>query len=433
MEAYEELELIGKGSYGKVFKVRSRIDGELYVLKKVAFDGTAQSEAEASLREAHVLSLLRHPHIVPYKEFFKHADGDLCLVMAYCEGGDMFRYVKSLRRAGKHMEEELAWQWMVQLLLALSYCHSKKILHRDVKTQNIFLSEGKVMLGDFGLAKQLQRTLEMARTPIGTPYYMAPEIYEEQPYSFKSDVWALGCVLYEMLMGKPAFAADNLSRVVIRVIRGNYDPLPDHYSEELRDVIGLMLCKTVKKRPEVNELLQHPSVVRHVQSYLDALSAAGPSGWSTWRMKLPPSMLAQMASVIAQSRASQDAAQEAAAAAASAAAAAAAAAASPAKTQSDDANNAGNGPPPLLPQQLEDVMSSTQLIEGFSLQSLLQDVPMADGPSAAPLPMDQQMLISTMHPDDLARLQPAAPQADWGKYAELALLQQQANYLGLRL
>mmetsp|Transcript_13648 Transcript_13648/g.33577 ORF Transcript_13648/g.33577 Transcript_13648/m.33577 type:complete len:375 (-) Transcript_13648:902-2026(-) len=263
MEAYEELELIGKGSYGKVFKVRSRIDGELYVLKKVAFDGTAQSEAEASLREAHVLSLLRHPHIVPYKEFFKHADGDLCLVMAYCEGGDMFRYVKSLRRAGKHMEEELAWQWMVQLLLALSYCHSKKILHRDVKTQNIFLSEGKVMLGDFGLAKQLQRTLEMARTPIGTPYYMAPEIYEEQPYSFKSDVWALGCVLYEMLMGKPAFAADNLSRVVIRVIRGNYDPLPDHYSEELRDVIGLMLCKTVKKRPEVNELLQHPLLAAH--------------------------------------------------------------------------------------------------------------------------------------------------------------------------
>lgn len=76
------------------------------------------------------------------------------------------------RRQGKSIEEDTAWEWLVQMLLALSYCHSKKILHRDVKTQNIFLSEGKVLLGDFGLAKQLQRTLEMARTPIGTPYYM---------------------------------------------------------------------------------------------------------------------------------------------------------------------------------------------------------------------------------------------------------------------
>lgn len=106
------------------------------------------------------------------QEFFKF-DGDLCLVMAHCEGGDLFAHAKALRKAGKAVEEDKAWQWLVQLLLALSYCHSKKILHRDVKTQNVFLTrDGRALLGDFGLAKQLQRTLEMARTPIGTPYYM---------------------------------------------------------------------------------------------------------------------------------------------------------------------------------------------------------------------------------------------------------------------
>ncbi|GLC45389.1 Serine/threonine-protein kinase Nek11 [Pleodorina starrii] len=298
MDQYEELELIGKGTYGKVFKVRSRAEDEIYVIKKVQFDGTPQSEAEAALREGQMLSLLRHPHVVPYKEFFKHPDGDLCLVMAYCEGGDLFHYIRDLRKHGRTVPEPQVWQWLVQLLLSLSYIHAKRILHRDVKTQNIFLSEGKVLLGDFGLAKQLQRTFEMARTPIGTPYYMAPEIYEEQPYSFKSDVWALGCVMYEMMTGKAAFAADNLSRVVLRVIRGQYDPLPESYSAPLRSVVTSMLCRDVKTRPDANQLLTVAPVVPHVQSYLETLTAEGPNGWATWRMKLPLTAMVQMSEAL---------------------------------------------------------------------------------------------------------------------------------------
>lgn len=260
-----------------------------------------------------------------------------------------------------------------------------------------------------------------------------------------------------------------------QVIRGNYDPLPTHYSEELRDVIGLMLCKTVKKRPEVNELLQHPSVVRHVQVYLDSLSAAGPSGWNTWRMKLPPSMLAQMASVIAQSHAAQEEDAKPATTVQPRPVAE-----TPAKAQSDNVSNADDGrEAALLPQQLEDVMTGTELLEGFSLQSLLQDVPMVrglqeaavmrlsllavsgsaakrskilspcslclalgyvsathhmavqspelclrcsqvDGPGQSTLPMDQQMLISTMHPDDLARLQPPQSEARKGDASHFA-------------
>jgi serine/threonine protein kinase len=154
------------------FQARNYVDHQLYVLKAIPFDGASQQDAEAALREANVLALLRHPHVVPYKEFF-HSGGDLCLVMALCEGGDLYQHTKPVRKGGPLVEEDKIWDWLVQLLLALSYCHSKKILHRDVKTQNIFLTqEGKLMLGDFGLAKQLQRTMEMAKTPIGTPYYM---------------------------------------------------------------------------------------------------------------------------------------------------------------------------------------------------------------------------------------------------------------------
>ena len=102
----------------------------------------------------------------------------------------------------------------------------------------------------------------------------APEIFEEVPYSFKSDVWALGCVMYEMLTGKPAFAADSLSRVVLRVIRGSYDPMPETYSPALRSVITAMLCRDVRNRPSAADLLVHPSVVPYVQVRLVGCAAA---------------------------------------------------------------------------------------------------------------------------------------------------------------
>eukprot|EP00798_Chlamydomonas_sp_ICE-L_P031329 gene31329-6476_t len=360
MDGYIQEEQIGKGSYGKVFK--SKFDHEVLVMKKIAMEGTPAADTEASVREANLLALLRHPHIVPYREFFTHPDGDMCLVMAHCEGGDLHKHIKRLTRAEESVEEEIAWEWLVQLLLALSYCHSKKILHRDVKTQNIFISEGKVLLGDFGLAKQLQRTLEMARTPIGTPYYMAPEIYEEKPYSYKSDVWALGCVMYELLAKKAAFAADNLSRVVMRVIKGVYIPLPDDYSSDLCQVVNSMLTKDVANRPSANDLLQHPSVVPRVQRYLDSLSAANSNGWSTWRMKLPPTVLVQMANVIAQSRKSW--------------------AGSNVPTQAGGNRTSGSGAEEVsrkvsrIPQCIEDMMTS---MEGFKREFSFSPFAFADG------------------------------------------------------
>ncbi|KAG1660669.1 hypothetical protein FOA52_006830 [Chlamydomonas sp. UWO 241] len=358
MEHYELIKQIGKGTYGKVYTARNYQDHQLYVLKAIAAD---PEDADSAVRECHLLSLLRHPHIVPYKEFF-HFDGELCLVMAHCEGGDVYSHVKAVRKQGKHVDEAKVWQWLVQLLLALSYCHTKKILHRDVKTQNIFMTkDGKLMLGDFGLAKQLQRTLEMARTPIGTPYYMAPEIYEETPYSFKSDVWALGCVFYEVMTGKPAFAADNLSRVVIRVLRGEYDPLPEQpYSASLRNLVSAMLTRDVHRRPTVNELLQHPCVVEKVQAYLDDLSSAGssPSWQSTWRMKLPPSIMAQMAEII--QRASDSGCG-----------------AGPAPTPGAGAA-AGMGvrgvrPGPSILERAEEALSAEDLIEQYGLEELLAE------------------------------------------------------------
>lgn len=125
--------------------------------------------------------------------------------MIHCEGGEIYTKIKEAK--SKHFSEDQVLDWFVQMCLALYYLHERKILHRDLKTQNIFLKNGKIRLGDFGIAKVLDSTRDFANTVIGTPYYMSPELFKSKPYGYKSDIWALGCVLYEMTMLRHAFDA----------------------------------------------------------------------------------------------------------------------------------------------------------------------------------------------------------------------------------
>jgi non-specific serine/threonine protein kinase/NIMA (never in mitosis gene a)-related kinase len=127
------------------------------------------------------------------------------------------------------------------MALALYYLHDQKILHRDLKTQNIFLKHGRVRLGDFGIAKVLDSTRDFANTCIGTPYYMSPELFKYKPYSYKSDVWAFGCVLYEMCNLRHAFDAQSLNGLAVKILKGNYPPICNAYSKQLRDLISSMI------------------------------------------------------------------------------------------------------------------------------------------------------------------------------------------------
>ena len=163
----------------------------------------------------------------------------LNIVMVYCDGGDIYTKIKSAK--GKNFPENTIVDWLVQMALALLYLHERKILHRDMKTQNIFLKNGKIRLGDFGIAKVLDSTRDFANTCIGTPYYMSPELFKNQPYSYKSDVWALGCVLYEMCNLRHAFDAQSINGLAVKILRGSFPPINSCYSKSLRDLIGKML------------------------------------------------------------------------------------------------------------------------------------------------------------------------------------------------
>ncbi|XP_038127583.1 serine/threonine-protein kinase Nek1 isoform X3 [Cyprinodon tularosa] len=266
MEKYEKVEQIGEGSFGKAILVKSREDGRQFVIKEIGISGMSSKERQESRREVAVLANMSHPNIVQYKESFEEG-GCLYIVMDYCEGGDLFRKINSQK--GALFSEEQILDWFVQICLALKHVHDRKILHRDIKSQNIFLTkEGTVQLGDFGIARVLNSTVDLARTCIGTPYYLSPEICENKPYNNKSDIWALGCVLYEMCTLKHAFEAGNMKNLVLKIIRGSYPPVSVHYSQELRSLLAQLFKRNPRERPSISSILDKPFLSCRIERFL---------------------------------------------------------------------------------------------------------------------------------------------------------------------
>ena len=266
MELYEVVKSIGSGNYGQVYLVRHKYEGRNYVVKKIKTRDMPDSEREKTEQEVKLLQKLRHANIVAYKDSYIDRDQFLCIVMVNCEGGDMYSKIKAAK--GKKFTEAQILEWLAQILLALLYLHDRRILHRDLKTQNIFLKNSKIRLGDFGIAKVLDGTRDFANTCIGTPYYMSPELFKNRPYSFKSDVWGLGCVVYEMCNLRHAFDAQSLNGLAMKIMKGTYPPTTPFYSKGLRDLISKMLSVNPAHRPMLLDILNVPFVRRHVVLYL---------------------------------------------------------------------------------------------------------------------------------------------------------------------
>ncbi|KAM6963036.1 serine/threonine-protein kinase Nek1 [Aplochiton taeniatus] len=266
MDKYERLKKIGEGSFGVAILVKAKEDGRQFVIKEIGISRMSSKERHESRKEVAVLANMSHPNIVQYKESFEES-GCLYIVMDYCEGGDLFKKINSQK--GILFSEEQILDWFVQICLALKHVHDRKILHRDIKSQNIFLTkDGTVQLGDFGIARVLNSTVELARTCIGTPYYLSPEICENKPYNNKSDIWALGCVLYEMCTLKHAFEAGNMKNLVLKIIRGSYPPVSVHYSLDLRFLLGQLFKRNPRERPSVTGILDKPFLCRRIQRFL---------------------------------------------------------------------------------------------------------------------------------------------------------------------
>eukprot|EP00656_Telonema_subtile_P054282 TRINITY_DN8078_c0_g1_i1.p1 TRINITY_DN8078_c0_g1~~TRINITY_DN8078_c0_g1_i1.p1 ORF type:complete len:394 (-),score=75.36 TRINITY_DN8078_c0_g1_i1:746-1927(-) len=254
---YRVEKCIGRGNYGTVYLVRSIATKKQYVLKRITFENMPSKDRTHVAAEVDMLSRLNHPNIVTYKDHMED-DQNLFIIMGYCENGDLHTKIKEASKAGVHFSEEQILKWFVQMVMALKHVHKERILHRDLKTQNIFLTrDSKVIkLGDFGISKVLDGTLDMAKTVIGTPYYMSPELCENQPYGKASDVWSLGCILYELCVLKHAFDATNICGLIFKILNGSYPPIPDRYSPELRNLVARMLSRKPDDRPRLESIIE---------------------------------------------------------------------------------------------------------------------------------------------------------------------------------
>ncbi|XP_067993214.1 serine/threonine-protein kinase Nek1 isoform X15 [Melanerpes formicivorus] len=266
MDKYIKVRKIGEGSFGKAILVKAKENGQQYVIKEINISKMSSKEREESRREVAVLANMKHPNIVLYRESFEE-NGCLYIVMDYCEGGDLFKKINAQK--GVLFPEDQILDWFVQICLALKHIHDRKILHRDIKSQNIFLTkDGTIQLGDFGIARVLNSTAELARTCIGTPYYLSPEICQNKPYNNKSDIWALGCVLYEMCTLKHAFEAGNMKNLVLKIISGPFPPVSVHYSYDLRNLLSQLFKRNPRNRPSVNSILEKTFIAKRVEKFL---------------------------------------------------------------------------------------------------------------------------------------------------------------------
>ncbi|KAM8995181.1 serine/threonine-protein kinase Nek4 isoform 2-T2 [Ara ararauna] len=272
LAAYCFLRAVGKGSYGEVSLVRHLQDCKQYVIKRLNLKNASNRERKAAEQEAQLLSQLKHPNIVTYRESWQGEDGLLYIVMGFCEGGDLYHKLKEQK--GQLLPESQVVEWFVQIAMALQYLHEKHILHRDLKTQNVFLTRTNIIkVGDLGIARVLENQYDMASTLIGTPYYMSPELFSNKPYNYKSDVWALGCCVYEMATLKHAFNAKDMNSLVYRIIEGKLPPMPKDYSPELVEIIRTMLSKRPEERPSVKNILRQPYIKHQISLFLEATKA----------------------------------------------------------------------------------------------------------------------------------------------------------------
>ncbi|KAK4471502.1 hypothetical protein MN116_004924 [Schistosoma mekongi] len=274
---YQFIKTIGKGSYGEVWLCRNKNDAKKYVIKKIDVTKSSEKERKAAKLECKLLSEFKHPNIVQYKSSFEY-HGFLYIAMGFCEGGDL--YTRLRMRNGVLLSERVLVEWFVQLVIALQYMHERNVLHRDLKTRNIFLTRTNIVkLGDLGIARVLESSSSMATTLIGTPYYMSPELYANKPYNHKSDIWALGCVLYEMSTLRHAFNAKTFNALSYKILSGKVPDMPTHYSPELLELMRAMLHIKPEKRPSARRVLTNSFIRKHIILFLEATKDRTNSSW----------------------------------------------------------------------------------------------------------------------------------------------------------
>jgi len=266
MDNFEIICKLGSGGFSKVYKVKRKIDNQIYALKKVQILNLSEKQKLSSLNEIRVLASIKNKYIINYKEaFIDEKDCTLCLVMEYADKGDLEKRIKEQKEKGKYFNEKDIWKVFIQIVNGLKSLHDQGIMHRDIKSSNIFLfSNGMAKIGDLNVCKILSND-NLGHTQAGTPAYAAPEVWMEKPYGLKSDIWSLGCVLYEMITLKCPFREDNMMKLYNKILVGEYKKIPNKFSEELNWIVGKMINSEINKRFSCEEILNCEYIKKRIE------------------------------------------------------------------------------------------------------------------------------------------------------------------------
>ena len=258
---YEIIKELSKGTYANIYLVTKNVSDikSYYVIKQINLEGLSLEEKIFFKNEANVLSKIKSEYVVKFIESFEE-NNFYNIVMEYCEGGDLEKFLEERKKIP--LNDNFIWKLFIQIVIGLGEIHNMNILHRDLKTQNIFLTKNNdIKIGDLGIAKQLIK-YHFAKTVIGTPYYLSPEICKEKPYNEKSDIWALGCVLYELCTFNHPFESTNQASLIKKILEQNPKPIPSTFDSNFNLIVKQLLQKEKNKRPSCKLILKESFVMK---------------------------------------------------------------------------------------------------------------------------------------------------------------------------
>ncbi|XP_042389024.1 serine/threonine-protein kinase TIO-like isoform X1 [Zingiber officinale] len=254
VEDYHVIELVGEGSFGKVYKGRRKYTRQTVAMKFILKHGKSEKDIHNLRQEIEILRKLKHENIIQMLDSFETPQ-EFCVVTEFAQG-ELFEVLED----DKCLPEEQVQAIAKQLVKALHYLHTNRIIHRDMKPQNILIGAGStIKLCDFGFARAMSANTVVLRSIKGTPLYMAPELVREQPYNHTADLWSLGVILYELFVGQPPFYTNSVYALIRHIVK---DPVkyPENMSSNFKSLLKGLLNKVPQNRLTWPALLEHPFV-----------------------------------------------------------------------------------------------------------------------------------------------------------------------------